>query len=152
MHSHFLKKFLKETLHFSGCWLFLKKWNNESPGILLPNIIITLPIQVYPPKNVRKNFVFTKFWQIFKLSPPIIMRGTETKLICAKLQTLDMFQTKDIKQSKVFHFMPFWLLINFEIPAIQTTDSSFEKIEGTFLAWCQRPTETGKVNLTWSSH
>ena len=29
MHSHFLKKFLTETLHFSGCWLFLKNWNNE---------------------------------------------------------------------------------------------------------------------------
>ena len=30
MHCEFLKKFLKETLHFSRCWLFLKKWNNES--------------------------------------------------------------------------------------------------------------------------
>ena len=25
MHSHFLEKFFKETLHFFGCWLFLKK-------------------------------------------------------------------------------------------------------------------------------
>ena len=25
MHSYFLKSFLTETLHFSGCWLFLKK-------------------------------------------------------------------------------------------------------------------------------
>ena len=30
MHSHFLNKFLEETLHFFGCWLFLKKLNNES--------------------------------------------------------------------------------------------------------------------------
>ena len=28
--------------------------------------------------NVRKNFVPTKFWQIFKLSPPITMVGAET--------------------------------------------------------------------------
>ena len=26
MHSHFLKKFLRETFHFSGCWLL---WRNE---------------------------------------------------------------------------------------------------------------------------
>ena len=26
----FTKKNLKETIHFSGCWLFLKKWNHES--------------------------------------------------------------------------------------------------------------------------
>ena len=25
MNSHFLKKFLNKTLHFSGCWMFLKK-------------------------------------------------------------------------------------------------------------------------------
>ena len=30
MYSHFLKKFLKETLYFSGCWLFLNKWIKES--------------------------------------------------------------------------------------------------------------------------
>ena len=24
MHSHFLQKFLKETFHFSGCWLLQK--------------------------------------------------------------------------------------------------------------------------------
>ena len=29
MHSHFLKKFLMETLRFSMCWLFLNKLNNE---------------------------------------------------------------------------------------------------------------------------
>ena len=33
MHSHFLKKFLKETLHFSERWLFLKKWNNAHRGL-----------------------------------------------------------------------------------------------------------------------
>ena len=39
MYSHFLKKFLKETIHFSGCWLFLKKWSNESVVInITPSI------------------------------------------------------------------------------------------------------------------
>ena len=32
-------------------------------------------IEVYPPTNVRKNFVPTKFWQIFELIPRIIMGG-----------------------------------------------------------------------------
>ena len=32
-------------------------------------------IQVYLLTNLRKNFVPAKFWQIFKLSSPIIMRG-----------------------------------------------------------------------------
>ena len=41
MHSHFLKKFFKETLHFCRCWLFLKKWNNESVVMLLPHIILS---------------------------------------------------------------------------------------------------------------
>ena len=57
-----------DTLNFCGCWLFLKKWNN---GIIVINIIS--PILFYPPTNVRKNFVPTKFCQIFKLSLPIIM-------------------------------------------------------------------------------
>ena len=26
----FPEKLLKEALHFFGCWLFLKKWNNET--------------------------------------------------------------------------------------------------------------------------
>ena len=142
MHSHFLKKFLTETLHISGCWLFLKKWNNEiavnfktlwpllwmgfnclkatvtlrrqftfyhsvprhswysfywppkderlsqpwsysmvlNTGLLdwessalttSPHIILTLAMEVYPSTNLRKNFVPAKFWQIFKLSPPL---------------------------------------------------------------------------------
>ena len=33
MHSEFLKKFLNETLHFSRCWLFLKKGNDQSAVI-----------------------------------------------------------------------------------------------------------------------
>ena len=35
IYSHFLKKFLKETFHFSGCWLFIKKWDNE--GVVFNN-------------------------------------------------------------------------------------------------------------------
>ena len=65
MYSHSLKKFLKETLHFSGCWLFLRKWNNEKIVILpsppLPHIILT-------PQKYKKTLCPTKFWQIFKLS------------------------------------------------------------------------------------
>ena len=38
-------------------------------------INITPLIEVYPPTNVRKNFVPTKFWQIFKLSPLPLLWG-----------------------------------------------------------------------------
>ena len=74
MHSHFLKKLWKETLYFSGCWLFLKKLNNKvvTINITLPLYNFKSPIGVYPPTNVRKNFVPTKFWQIFKLNLSII--------------------------------------------------------------------------------
>ena len=80
MHSHFLKKFFKETLHFSGCWgLFIKKWNNESNIVIdiTPHIFLAPSIEVYPATNVRKNFVTTKFWEIFKLNHPIVM-GADT--------------------------------------------------------------------------
>ena len=52
--------------------------------MLLPHLFLTLPIEVYPATNVRKNFAITKFWQIFILShslplpppaPPIVMGG-----------------------------------------------------------------------------
>ena len=36
---------------------------------MLPHIILIFPIDVYPP---TKNFVPTKFWEIFQLSPPIM--------------------------------------------------------------------------------
>ena len=32
-------------------------------------------MEVYPATNARKNFATTKFWQIFKLSHPIVMGG-----------------------------------------------------------------------------
>ena len=68
------EEILMETLHFSGCWLFLKKRNNEIIVInITPPFYFNCPIEVYPPTNLRKNFVPTKFWQIFKLNPPIIM-------------------------------------------------------------------------------
>ena len=34
---------------------------------------ITPPMEIYPAENVRKNFVTTKLWQIFKPSHPIVM-------------------------------------------------------------------------------
>ena len=47
--------------------------------MLFPHVLSTPPIEVYPAISVRKNFVTTKFWQIFKLSHPIVMGvGAET--------------------------------------------------------------------------
>ena len=75
----FPKEIFKETLHFSVCWLFLKKLNNEGVVInITPPYSFNSPIEVYPLTNVRKYFAPTKFWQIFKLSPPTIMGEVET--------------------------------------------------------------------------
>ena len=38
-------------------------------------IFVAPPIEVYAATNVRKNLVTTGFWQIFKLSHPIVMGG-----------------------------------------------------------------------------
>ena len=38
-------------------------------------MFLTPPIEDYLTKNVRKKFVTTKFWQIFKLGHPIVMGG-----------------------------------------------------------------------------
>ena len=46
--------------------------------MLFSHVLSTPPIEVYPAINVRKNFVTTKFWQIFKLSHPVVM-GEETE-------------------------------------------------------------------------
>ena len=46
--------------------------------MLLPHVFLTPPTEVYPAKTVRKNFVTTKFSQIFKSNHPIVMlRGAE---------------------------------------------------------------------------
>ena len=66
MDSHFLK-FLKATLHFFGCWLFLKKWNNK---IVLINITPS-----YNFNSLYRFIVRTKFWQIFKLNSPLKYGG-----------------------------------------------------------------------------
>ena len=38
-------------------------------------MFLTSPIVVGPAANVRKKFITTKFWQILKLSHPIVMGG-----------------------------------------------------------------------------
>ena len=52
---------------------------------ITPHIFLTPPIEVYRATNVRKNFVTTKFWQVFKLSHPIVTGGGQkpcsTKLV-----------------------------------------------------------------------
>ena len=66
MHSHFFKKFLKERLHFSGCWLFLKKWNNESIVIsITPPYIFNSPVKVY-----KKKLYLYKILAIFQMKSP----------------------------------------------------------------------------------
>ena len=67
-----LKKFLTETLHFSGCWLFLKKWNNEIVviNIITPSYNFKSPIKVYPPHKSKKKFCPHKIFANFQIKSP----------------------------------------------------------------------------------
>ena len=67
MHSHFLKKFLKKHYTVSK---EMKQWKCSN---IVPHLFLTPPIEVYLGTNVRKNFVTTRFWQIFILSHPQLM-------------------------------------------------------------------------------
>ena len=70
MHSNFLKKFIKETLYFIGCWLFLSEWNNGNVVTsIAPPKLFRLSHRGLSPRNVRKNSATTKFWRIFKQKP-----------------------------------------------------------------------------------
>ena len=43
--------------------------------INITHIFLTPPIEIYRATNIRKKFVTTKFWQVFKLSHPILTGG-----------------------------------------------------------------------------
>ena len=61
MHSHFLKKFLKKTLHFSGCLLSLNKWNN---GSVASNIVINItPPYIF--NSTHRGLSSNKYKKIF---------------------------------------------------------------------------------------
>ena len=85
----FPEEILIEILQLSGCWLFLKEWNNEVIVInITPSSLFQLPHRCFPPTNLRKKFVLTTFWQIFELSPPIIMWvGTNHGLTVSEIQS-----------------------------------------------------------------
>ena len=55
----------------------MKKKIKKKKQILLPPYNFNSPHRGLSPTKVRKKFFPTKFWQIFKLSPPIIMGGGE---------------------------------------------------------------------------
>ena len=69
MHSHFLKKFIKETLYFSGCRVFLNKWNNES---VVTNIAPTKQLYLPPSEFIlhkcKKKFCPHKILANFKIT------------------------------------------------------------------------------------
>ena len=71
MHSHFLKIFLRETLHFAGCWLFLKKWNNEGVVInITPPYSFNSPHTSISPRKCKKNFCPHKILANFQIKSP----------------------------------------------------------------------------------
>ena len=104
-----------------------------------PHIILTCPINVYPPTNVRKIFVPTKFWQIFKLSSPIIMGEIETMItyvtyirtptftLCMILDTHLLTHTLNFFQNffKVFDFLWFLCYTIWKPTAINLTFNWF---------------------------
>ena len=119
MYSHSLKKFLKETLHLSGYWLFLRKWNNKKivifpppppPPCPLPHIILT-------PQKYKKTLCPTKFWPIFKLSNQnnyqtmwessiwkILLMYTVLGFLILPCQVLTKSDTEFIKKSYLYVF------------------------------------------------
>ena len=98
----------KKTFYFSTFLMFLNKWNNVSVVYYFSHILLTPPIKVYPPKNVRKNFAPTKFWQIVQLSPPIIMGwGREPETIGFK----NIFDMSDLRT--IFRRVSFFVLTSF---------------------------------------
>ena len=53
MHSHFLNKFIKETLYFSGWKLFLNRSNNEN---VVTNVTSPLFKKKFCPHKILANF------------------------------------------------------------------------------------------------
>ena len=106
MHSHFVKKFLKETLHFSaGCWLFLKKWNNE--GVYYsPHIILTPPIEVYFPHKCKKKFGPHKILANFQIKSPHYNGRSRNQEVPVFFRTRDMHDLwellRDTIRSKMY--------------------------------------------------
>ena len=67
MHSKFLKKFIKETLYFSGYRLFLNKWNDES---VVANKSYS-PYRVLSPYKCKKKLCPYKILANFQIKPPL---------------------------------------------------------------------------------
>ena len=69
MHSHFLKKFIKETLYFSGCRVCLNKWNNESVVTkIAPTKQLYLPPSGFILHKCKKKFCPHKILANFKIT------------------------------------------------------------------------------------
>ena len=61
---YYLRKPVGKSSKSTKSEVFLREFFNKN---YCPHIILTPPIKVYPPTNLRKNFVPTKLWQISKL-------------------------------------------------------------------------------------
>ena len=130
------------------------KWWKCSNKYYSLQIILTPPIEVYLSTNVRKNFVPNKFWQILKLSPPIIMGegGAETMKWYKVWRKTDSwfqkqheefgeFSPNHLKVPK-FHFDTLFLSKVYEVWA--------KKIQSSYLAW--HWTVMQNLNKPWPSN
>ena len=77
-----------------------------------PHMILTHPIEVYPITNKWKNFVPTKFWQIFKLSPPIIKGGGGVETMIFLSPPPCTTYSRSLKQANVLFVVPIQNLSN----------------------------------------
>ena len=110
MHSHFQKKFLKETFPFSGCWLFLKKCNNESA------LINITPRRGLSPHKYKNKFVSTKFWQA------TITRISNTRFF---MQNVYMHITSQIKKT-FMHVLSITTSLDFYREVIKWIENKFQ--------------------------
>ena len=91
MHSHFLKK----TLYFSGCWLFLNKWNDESVVTnITPPYNFNSPHRGLSPHKCKKKFCPHKILANFEIKSPHYNGGDRNHVFSGCTVLADSKETK----------------------------------------------------------
>ena len=139
MHSHFLKKFLKEkNFAFLSIWLFLKKWNNESVVIsIAPTYNFKSPKRGLSPTDLKLKsaifydfFIFCrmlalqKLWKMFFISSKKLFRFSRYSDFC-----ISVFPSF----SPVSHCFRGWSKINLKVYDII---NCLNKNLITHFVWC----------------
>ena len=97
------EKFFKETTHFSGCWMFLKKWNeSKASKTLLSPCNFNSHHRGLSPQKCKKNFCPRKILTNVQIKYPIIM-GDHGDILLYYL--IDLSTNYMTQKNIWFHFM-----------------------------------------------